>query len=296
MVRPIVPQCYPSGRADRHHQPAEPARRALSRRGAARRRRTCCCSTACIWSPTRSRAGVHDRAGRGHRRRRATIADVRPLVDRLTRAGVEVVTVSAPVMDAHQPGAIAERDRRARPSGRRAPATRVYGGDAARRRRGRRAGSRQPRRDRSRVAEAGGATGVVAAGASADPFGWKALRGSMGSALRLPIVVRASTPTTAIADARRHGCRDRRHRAARRPVAVRRRSHAARSPILIGGEGQGLPPALRRRRRRARHDPDAGAGRIAERRGHRGADRLRSARQRSEATLNCALSEVARSS
>ena len=39
-----------------------------------------------------------------------------------------------------------------------------------------------------RVAEAAGATGVVAAGASADPFGWKALRGSMGSALRLPIV------------------------------------------------------------------------------------------------------------
>src|SRR5207237_9700502 len=38
-----------------------------------------------------------------------------------------------------------------------------------------------------RVAEAAGATGVVAAGASADPFGWKALRGSMGSALRVPI-------------------------------------------------------------------------------------------------------------
>ena len=39
-----------------------------------------------------------------------------------------------------------------------------------------------------RVAEAGGATGVIAAGASADPYGWKALRGSMGSAFRLPIV------------------------------------------------------------------------------------------------------------
>ncbi|MES1254730.1 MAG: TrmH family RNA methyltransferase, partial [Acidobacteriota bacterium] len=31
-----------------------------------------------------------------------------------------------------------------------------------------------------RVAEAGGATGVVCAGVGADPFGWKALRGSMG--------------------------------------------------------------------------------------------------------------------
>ena len=38
-----------------------------------------------------------------------------------------------------------------------------------------------------RVAEAGGASGVIAAGRCADPFGWKALRGSMGSALRLPI-------------------------------------------------------------------------------------------------------------
>ncbi len=33
-----------------------------------------------------------------------------------------------------------------------------------------------------RVAEAAGASGVVAAGACADPFGWKALRGSMGGA------------------------------------------------------------------------------------------------------------------
>jgi TrmH family RNA methyltransferase len=39
-----------------------------------------------------------------------------------------------------------------------------------------------------RAADAGGATGVIAAGASADPFGWKALRGAMGSAFRLPVV------------------------------------------------------------------------------------------------------------
>jgi RNA methyltransferase, TrmH family len=38
-----------------------------------------------------------------------------------------------------------------------------------------------------RAAEAAGATGLVACGASADPLGWKALRGSMGSAFRLPI-------------------------------------------------------------------------------------------------------------
>ena len=38
-----------------------------------------------------------------------------------------------------------------------------------------------------RTAEAAGATAFVATAATADPFGWKALRGSMGSALRLPI-------------------------------------------------------------------------------------------------------------
>lgn len=39
-----------------------------------------------------------------------------------------------------------------------------------------------------RTAEAAGATAFVATAATADPFGWKAVRGSMGSALRLPIV------------------------------------------------------------------------------------------------------------
>jgi TrmH family RNA methyltransferase len=39
-----------------------------------------------------------------------------------------------------------------------------------------------------RVAEAAAATAVIAAGGSADPFGWKALRGASGSAFRLPLV------------------------------------------------------------------------------------------------------------
>jgi TrmH family RNA methyltransferase len=39
-----------------------------------------------------------------------------------------------------------------------------------------------------RAAEAGGATGAFVCGTSASPFSWKALRGSMGSALRLPVV------------------------------------------------------------------------------------------------------------
>ena len=39
-----------------------------------------------------------------------------------------------------------------------------------------------------RAGEAGGVTGAFVAGTSASPFSWKALRGSMGSALRLPVV------------------------------------------------------------------------------------------------------------
>jgi TrmH family RNA methyltransferase len=93
-----------------------------------------------------------------------------------------------------------------------------------------------------RVSEAGGATGVIASGATADPFGWKALRGSMGSALRLPIVLMTS-PADAIAEVRRNGCR-----------AIAAVPRGGRSlyeidwtgPLaaLIGGEGQGLAAAI----------------------------------------------------
>ena len=41
-----------------------------------------------------------------------------------------------------------------------------------------------------RAAEGCGATGVVTSEHTADAFGWKALRGSMGSAFRLPVAVR----------------------------------------------------------------------------------------------------------
>ena len=40
----------------------------------------------------------------------------------------------------------------------------------------------------ARTAEAGGMTGMFVSGASANPFSWKAIRGSMGSILRLPVV------------------------------------------------------------------------------------------------------------
>ena len=38
-----------------------------------------------------------------------------------------------------------------------------------------------------RTAEAGGMSGMLVTGGSANPFSWKAVRGSMGSALRLPV-------------------------------------------------------------------------------------------------------------
>jgi TrmH family RNA methyltransferase len=93
-----------------------------------------------------------------------------------------------------------------------------------------------------RVAEAGGATGFVAAGACADPLGWKALRGSMGSALRLPILV-ASDPHRAIEDAKRHGCRivATTARGGQSPFDI---DYTGPAAVLIGSEGPGLPPAL----------------------------------------------------
>jgi TrmH family RNA methyltransferase len=93
-----------------------------------------------------------------------------------------------------------------------------------------------------RVAEAGGASGVVAAGHSASPFGWKALRGSMGSALRLPIVI---DPDTA------HAAGETRRRGYRLVATVPRdgQSHVeadlrGRIVIVIGGEGPGIPRHL----------------------------------------------------
>lgn len=106
-----------------------------------------------------------------------------------------------------------------------------------------------------RVAEAGGASGVIVTGNSADPYGWKALRGAMGSAFRLPIVrdpdlervlamlreagVRVlATATAAAATA-----------AATNGGVVSRRSFSDKPltgacAFILGGEGPGLPSDL----------------------------------------------------
>ncbi|HUG54187.1 MAG TPA: RNA methyltransferase, partial [Vicinamibacteria bacterium] len=55
-----------------------------------------------------------------------------------------------------------------------------------------------------RSAEAAGATGAYLAAGTADPFSWKALRGAMGAAFRLPHV-RGLAVEEALARIRRHG-------------------------------------------------------------------------------------------
>lgn len=93
-----------------------------------------------------------------------------------------------------------------------------------------------------RASEACGVTGVITGEGCADPYGWKALRGSMGSTLRVPVAHKVPL-VDAVREAKARNVRvlaavprdgaflptvDLRH-----PVA-----------ILLGGEGAGLPDSL----------------------------------------------------
>jgi len=167
--------------------------------------------------------------------------DVAAIVEALSSAGVTVATVAQPVMDAISPvrstsgiAALASRP----PT----TADRVYAGGASL------VAIAVDVQDPGnlgaivRVAEAAGATGLVAAGACASPFGWKALRGSMGSGVRLPIAIDGD-PAAAAAAACRHGCRI----AATVPrdgATLYDADLNGPLAILIGGEGSGLPSAL----------------------------------------------------
>lgn len=92
-----------------------------------------------------------------------------------------------------------------------------------------------------RAAEAAGATTFVSCGATADPFSWKAVRGSMGSVLRLPIA--RSTFETAVEVCRSQKVRlvAMTPRAGRSVFQVDLRGRCA---LLVGGEGPGLSSAL----------------------------------------------------
>jgi len=93
-----------------------------------------------------------------------------------------------------------------------------------------------------RVAEACGATGIVTGEGTAAPFGWKALRGSMGSAFRLPVATRQ--PLDAALDAAR--ARGLRVHAAVPAGGTVLPQCDLRGPtaVLLGSEGGGLPGAL----------------------------------------------------
>ena len=93
-----------------------------------------------------------------------------------------------------------------------------------------------------RAGEACGVTGIVAGEGTADPYGWKALRGSMGSTFRIPVASRIS-----LLDAARRA----KARGVRLVATVLRAGTALHeadlrqpSAVLLGGEGSGLPQDL----------------------------------------------------
>jgi TrmH family RNA methyltransferase len=89
-----------------------------------------------------------------------------------------------------------------------------------------------------RTAEAAGATGVVLIG-GADPFSWKALRGAMGSAFRLPLLRRREA-LPAVAEMKAAGLRLLATRA-RAAEAYDRADLRGPLALFVGSEGGGLP-------------------------------------------------------
>jgi RNA methyltransferase, TrmH family len=89
-----------------------------------------------------------------------------------------------------------------------------------------------------RAAEAGGVTGAFVCGVSASPFSWKALRGSMGSVLRLPIVAGMTTHQV-LTCMRKLSLRTLAAvpRGGQDPDAIDWRGQVG---LLLGGEGPGL--------------------------------------------------------
>jgi TrmH family RNA methyltransferase len=93
-----------------------------------------------------------------------------------------------------------------------------------------------------RVAEGCAATGVIVGEGSADPFGWKALRGSMGSVFRVPVAARQKLET-ALHSARAEGIRV--HAATpREGIPLPRCDLRGPSAVVLGGEGAGVPESV----------------------------------------------------
>lgn len=169
----------------------------------------------------------------------ATEGRVRGLAERLMRHGVRVLSVSESVMAAMSPvqtpsGIVAIAHVTPPPLERAmegpAPLVAIL------------AGVQDPGNLGAviRTAEAAGATGLVACTPSADPYGWKALRGAMASTFRLPVPERV-TLSDALLTARRRG------------LAIAAAVPRGGTPmhdfnftrpvaLMLGGEGAGLGP------------------------------------------------------
>ena len=124
-----------------------------------------------------------------------------------------------------------------------------------------------------RTAEAAGATGAYLTAGCADPLSWKALRGSMGSAFRLPhvrglaldaVLERLAARGLAVLATTADGETRYDEADLRRPVA-----------LLVGSEGAGLPAEALRRADAAPAHPARAPGREPQRRRRRGARPVR---------------------
>ena len=164
------------------------------------------------------------------------------IVDRLGRRGARVVEVSGAVLNALSPvtaptGVVASARKptvRVEAITAPAPALVVVA-----------AGVQDPGNAGAliRSAAAAGATGVVLDDASADPWGWKALRASMGSVFHIP-VLRSRRVGPLLSELRAAGLQV----TAAVPsggVPMRAVDLRGATALVIGGEGQGLPDELR---------------------------------------------------
>lgn len=163
------------------------------------------------------------------------------VVDRLRRSGAQIVEVSGAVLNAlspvNSPTGVVASARRPTVSGGAifdpAPALVLAA-----------AGLQDPGNAGAiiRSAAAAGATGVVLDESSADPWGWKALRASMGSAFHLP-VLRSRAIGALVREWRQAGLRI----AATVPrggTPMHNVDFTTPTAVLLGGEGAGLPEVL----------------------------------------------------
>ena len=95
-----------------------------------------------------------------------------------------------------------------------------------------------------RSAEAAGATGALLTAGTADPLSWKALRGSMGSAFRLPHI-RGGEPEATLERLRAQGLKVVGTVALGGTPYTNARFEGP-TALVFGGEGPGLPPELLR--------------------------------------------------